>query len=56
MRSRRACWLGASFTYLDLGTLKISHLAKPMAGVLEGRYSSARLPVVALTLTITPVE
>ena len=61
--SRRECGMrsrgpvaGVSFTYLDLGTLKISHLAKPMAGVLEGRYSPARLPVVALTLTITPVE
>ena len=48
--------LGASFTYLDLGTLKISHLTNPVAGTLEGRYSSARLPVVALTLTMTPVE
>ena len=46
----RGLSLGASFTYVDLGTPKISHLENPMAGVLEGRYSPARLPVVGFRL------
>jgi len=52
----RSLSLGASFSYLDLGAPKISHLSNPVAGTLEGRYGPARLPVVALTLIMTSVE
>ncbi len=48
--------LGASYTHLDLGSARIVNLQDPMAGSLSGRYSSARLPILAFTLTVSPHE
>ncbi|MBZ5725313.1 MAG: outer membrane protein transport protein [Acidobacteriia bacterium] len=48
--------LGVSYSYLDLGKPEIRNLQDPLAGTLAGRYSSARLPFLALTLALSPGE
>ncbi len=53
---RHAMILGVSCSYLDLGAPQIHGLQDPLAGTLSGRYSPARLPFLALTLTLAPRE
>jgi len=53
---RPSALVGLTYSYLNLGKAAIRGLEDPLAGGLSGRYSSARLPFLSLTLTLSPRE